>query len=365
MDPTPDENVFDTSIPFSPYSAIIQQPGRRHLTPQQRRLKALGINFDEPMNHISMANALADTIEEDSEVLIFINASYWQPMASKLKASLTKRGCKVYMVYDVLDNFIHFKDLQPYSELLMRFHEMFMAEADLVTYTANKMLESLVRKNDNLYLPNACNPDNWEVCKYCYAPRSGVVGYFGTMAHWFDTEVLKELVNREEIEEIYLIGPIAEGVNEHFPISGKIRVLGIQDHKAISRLTWNWSCGIIPFIQTPLTDYTDPVKLYEYMSIGMPVVANNLEELEFIRNNIIDWSGDIEEEPTCDDIPADLCFRLADQGNPKAFVDMVVQVAHDNNPAKIAARRRWAATQTWNHRIDKLLDSIPLEWNHE
>jgi glycosyltransferase involved in cell wall biosynthesis len=42
--------------------------------------------------------------------------------------------------------------------------------------------------------------------------------------------------------------------------------------------------GIIPFKVTPLIESVSPLKLYEYMACGLPVVASRWRELEAINS---------------------------------------------------------------------------------
>ena len=54
---------------------------------------------------------------------------------------------------------------------------------------------------------------------------------------------------------------------------------GEQPYHAITNYLSGWDVGTIPFKLLPLTLATNPVKVYEYLTAGRPVVAMMLPEL--------------------------------------------------------------------------------------
>ena len=62
---------------------------------------------------------------------------------------------------------------------------------------------------------------------------------------------------------------------------------GEQPYEAISGYLSGWDVGMIPFKLLPLTLATNPVKVYEYLSAGRPVVATALPELT--QSPVSEW----------------------------------------------------------------------------
>ena len=56
-------------------------------------------------------------------------------------------------------------------------------------------------------------------------------------------------------------------------------LLGEKPYAELPGMLAQWHACIIPFKRTPLTEATNPVKIYEMLSAGMPVVAVDLPEL--------------------------------------------------------------------------------------
>src|SRR5262245_35880859 len=92
---------------------------------------------------------------------------------------------------------------------------------------------------------------------------------------------------------------------------------------------------IVPFKITPLTLATNPVKVYEYLSAGKPVVSVDLPELKCF--------GDLVQ-----------CAS-----SPEMFVGAVREILTDRqSDSQIETRRQFAANQTWAHRVAALTERI-------
>jgi glycosyltransferase involved in cell wall biosynthesis len=61
-----------------------------------------------------------------------------------------------------------------------------------------------------------------------------------------------------------------------------IHLLGPRSYDLVPRYLAHSDVGIIPFKKNPLTDCVSPVKLYEYMASGLPVVSVEWKELQAI-----------------------------------------------------------------------------------
>lgn len=92
---------------------------------------------------------------------------------------------------------------------------------------------------------------------------------------------------------------------------------------------------VIPFKIVDLTRATNPVKVYEYLCVGKPVVATNLPELRLLPDGLVD---------------------LAD--TPAAFEKVIARQLRQPDPALTRRRRRWAARHSWKSRVEKLAASV-------
>jgi len=101
-------------------------------------------------------------------------------------------------------------------------------------------------------------------------------------------------------------------------------------YRDLPRRMSNFDVAVIPFLRMPLTMATNPLKLYEYFCLGIPVVSTRLPEIEPF--------GDL--------------VYLAD--TPGEFLRGVEQAVADNDPARRARRKAVAEGNTWRARCEEI-----------
>ena len=102
--------------------------------------------------------------------------------------------------------------------------------------------------------------------------------YAGTVDHWFDWEAVVGFARKYPERSIRIAGPLAVPPPENLPEN--IELYGKVPHSQIPGLIRNAKLMIIPFVKNPLIEAVDPVKLYEYLSLGKRVLSAYWEELE-------------------------------------------------------------------------------------
>jgi GT2 family glycosyltransferase len=92
--------------------------------------------------------------------------------------------------------------------------------------------------------------------------------------------------------------------------------------------------GIIPFKKTPLTDATNPVKVFEMLSAGKPVVATRLDELERFEQHV----------------------KLVSKRT--GWVPAIEQAYADDGHGRAAVRTAFGRENTWDRRAAVLREQI-------
>jgi len=114
-----------------------------------------------------------------------------------------------------------------------------------------------------------------------WAPPHGagpvVFGYVGTVGHWFDWDVVARLAAAFPAAEVRIVGPVYAGPPRSLP--DNVRLLGACPQSAAVEHLRTFSCGLIPFRKTPLTDAVDPIKYYEYRGMGLPVLTTRFGQM--------------------------------------------------------------------------------------
>ncbi len=133
--------------------------------------------------------------------------------------------------------------------------------------------------------------------------KKPIIGYYGALASWFDYKMIKEVAKNRKDWNIVLIG---------WDYDGSLSKSGLNDMKNIHFISsvpyeklptyaqWFDIC-MIPFQINEVTLSTSPVKLFEYMALGKPIVTTAMPECKKYRsviiaeNNTKDFVKKIEE----------------------------------------------------------------------
>jgi GT2 family glycosyltransferase/glycosyltransferase involved in cell wall biosynthesis len=108
-----------------------------------------------------------------------------------------------------------------------------------------------------------------------------VVGYFGALAEWFDIELMEYLLSNNPQIKFEIIGLISRPeIANRLKRFKNIEFRGEVPNSELPDMVSAWKAGLIPFKVTPLISATNPVKIYEYASLGIPTVASAIPEVK-------------------------------------------------------------------------------------
>lgn len=234
--------------------------------------------------------------------IVMVNAPYWADIAIGLKV---RSGAR--LLYDVIDHYPGFADLEKKGPEVVAAHLKLIGHSDACTYTAMTLKPE---HGHAIYVPNACDFHHWDKER----TPGGPAGYFGTVAYWFDHEAVPHTAQ--------LIGPGTES--------------GPMSYDKIPQIASQWGCGLIPFKDMVLTQSTNPVKLYEYMALGLPIVASDLPEIRHISETI----------------PEHIRPYLVKSG--QSWTDYIRGAIDHDDETLIEERKDWARKQTWHHRYKQM-----------
>ena len=106
-----------------------------------------------------------------------------------------------------------------------------------------------------------------------------VIGYYGAISDWFDVDLVRTAALARPGWEFVLIGRTFGADVSLLQDLSNVHLLGEKPYGQLPEHLHAFDVATIPFKKCPLTDATNPVKFYEYLSAGKPVVAVELREL--------------------------------------------------------------------------------------
>jgi GT2 family glycosyltransferase len=194
------------------------------------------------------------------------------------------------LVYDVIDH----PDVFPYPKaLLRRNHERGLRDAAAVFAVSGPLLEDArSRRPDAEYLPNGV-----EVERFLAPPDPSLVpreivqsggrpaaGYVGALARWVDSDLLLDLARLRPDWDFFLVGEALDDSFDRLESErpSNVHFLGPRPYRAIPSILAGFDAGLIPFRSGVEGSNASPIKLYEYLAAGLPVLATPIPECEAI-----------------------------------------------------------------------------------
>ena len=267
------------------------------------------------------------------DVVCLVQLPFWAPLA---KYAQEKWGW--HIVYDCMDEHSGFATN---DARMVEQETALMRSADLVVATAQVLAEKAQRNARKvLRLPNAADYDHFGQRPAKLLPEAldgVVVGYYGAISNWFDLDMIRTAAERRPDWHFVLVGnTYGADKREITRLSalGNVHFEGEQPYSSLPSYLYRFDVACIPFLKTPLTEATNPVKFYEYLSAGKPVVAVSLPELVPFR----DYYYEID--------------------SAESLISQTEKALGENSPALEEMRRAFAREQTWDARCVALTKEV-------
>lgn len=107
-----------------------------------------------------------------------------------------------------------------------------------------------------------------------------IVGYYGALASWFDYRLLLETARQNPTVCFVLIGIKYDASFDMAGLSEQknILYLGPVPYKILPYYARHFTLCTIPFVINEVTNATSPLKLFEYMALGKPIITTDMLE---------------------------------------------------------------------------------------
>ncbi len=196
---------------------------------------------------------------------------------------------EVLSVLDCYDAFGEFPGEEKFRDEIIAAMNELAGKVDLALATNNELQERLAEHNENTAIvKNGCDAEHFvgggrepseesRILDMDALPRP-IIGYMGDIAPWLDIESLELAARRHPDWSVVLLGTWKRGdtLSKDLP---NIHAPGRVPYDELPHYARRFDVGTVPFELTELTRVVNPLKLYEYFALGMPVVATALPEV--------------------------------------------------------------------------------------
>jgi len=204
--------------------------------------------------------------------------------------ALQKCNEKHVVIYDCMDDMLAFPSKKGVQDVIFKREYELLKRANIIFCSANH-LKNILKKRYQLdkeivLLNNALTIDESgyasrieakNQCPLFFNSNAFKVTYIGTIADWFDFELVKQLLETIPESEVHLFGPCAKTL-QRLHQSDRLFFHGPIDHRYIKAIMKGSDALIMPFVLTDLIQSVNPVKLYEYIYSGVPCLAPLYDE---------------------------------------------------------------------------------------
>jgi glycosyltransferase involved in cell wall biosynthesis len=261
----------------------------------------------------------------------------------KLKENLT--------VFDTVDNWILHPSYAKFKEKLKENYKIIAEKSDIIFTVANTLIDfykDLGREKDVYFIPNGVNVEFFkeptEIPKeFKNIPRP-IIGFVGIIQQRVDIDLIEYLASKNRDKSFVLIGPIWPQFLKRLrkpTIDIKklkkyknIYLLGRKPYQKIGNYIHQFDVAIIPYKLTEFIKFTSPLKLYEYLATGKPVVTTPIPQTEQF-SHLIYLAKDYRE-----------------------FNEKIQKALNENKKEMAQLRIKIAEENSWKKRYEEMINLI-------
>lgn len=168
-------------------------------------------------------------------------------------------------------------------------------------------------------------------------PEPRIVFTGAIVATKLDVQLLLDLARSRRDWSFALVGPIGAGdpSTDVSPLAAEpnIHLLGLRRYEQLPQVLRGADAALIPYSLNELTRSIFPMKVYEYLAAGLPVVSTPLPSLEGVEG-------------------------LVSANDAPATAAAIERLLAEDGPEARAERTRIAGGHSWDARIDEIAEAL-------
>lgn len=212
-------------------------------------------------------------------------------------------------------------------------------------FATSIMLQNCNKKynQDMYYLPNAADLKIFDMSKHFNKPvelkdlNSEIITFVGHLDYRTDIDILRVISKNHINKTLLIIGPtsLPKDIKDELMSYENILFVGSQPIEKIPAFLKHSTCAIIPFKCNDLTKGIYPLKINEYLAMGLPVISTYFSDDIVKFRNIISLAK-----------------------NPKEFSDLIEWELKNDEPSKVEQRIKTANENTWSKRVNQFWEIL-------
>ena len=217
-----------------------------------------------------------------------------------------------------------------------------LKKSDIVICTSKQLFHEKKELNKNtFFIPNAADishsgkalDSHLKVHPSILHLKKPVIGYLGNIERRIDFSLIRKVALQNPDKSFVFAGPMSmEFIPEWFLNTANIHTTGRFDYDQLPAILKGFDVAIIPFKKDEVSNTIFPLKLFEYLGAGKPVISTNFNpDLQEFTKGTVTYCSDADE-----------------------FSAAINEEVTNNTPEKMEARLLIAKDNTWEKRITEL-----------
>ena len=249
------------------------------------------------------------------------------------------------VVYECVDELTASRGLVR-TEVVREQERRLITAADLVIVTHENLYRSKQPKARRIHLiPNAAEVEHFAkasdpatpIAEEIAALKRPVIGVVGTLQYWIDFDLIRYLAEQRPKWSFALIGPRGRlARTDKVEGLSNVHLLGRRPYAALPSFIRGLDVCLNPYVLDETALNCSPLKLYEYVASGRPVVSADMPEAHKFAD-VIGIGRSYE----------DVLARLEDALKPEAVTERAVQ-----------ARMQAARGHSWDARLAQMEQAL-------
>jgi glycosyltransferase involved in cell wall biosynthesis len=244
------------------------------------------------------------------------------------------------LVYQRTDRYEEFPNVD--IDQIKKYDRKLKLNADLTIFVSKALYEREAGDCKNpLYLDHGVDYEKFALAEKdstIPADIAGIpkpiVGFFGEVEHYtVDAGFLEKVADYLPTMSFILVGRIADDCSRLLA-KKNVYALGQKPYELIPHYGKCFDVAIMPWRTNEWIDACNPIKLKEYLALGLPVVSTPFAELSMYREVVYEATTPIE------------------------FASRIMQALAENTPELVTARRKRVEYASWDSKAKLVLETL-------
>ncbi len=249
------------------------------------------------------------------------NPYYGLALRNKLKEKLN-----IYYSYDG-------PNIKRHGKRVIRIDKEYSEAADAIVTTSSFLASEKAKHHSKCFVVN--NGVDFEVFRRHskvenFRQNEAIVGYIGSLDFRFDIDMVEAAVKALPLYKFHFVGHVRnESIRSRLIKYSNVSFFAPVKPNEVPALLSGFSVGIIPYLQNEINKNIYPLKINEYLAVGVPVIMSKFADLP-------------EFEEMADSVTS-----------PADFIKRIKILIHEDNSLKRNQRIEFASKNTWDNRAEE------------